>query len=92
VSGEVQEAKLLVRVMPQYPPLARQARIQGIVRLSAIIDKDGKIVELKLLQGNPLLVDSALAAIGRWRYRPTFLNGQAVEVATWINVDFHLKQ
>jgi protein TonB len=90
VDSEVQESKLLVMIKPQYPMLAMQARIQGKVRLAAIIDKDGKITELKVVSGHALLVDSALAAIKQWRYRPTFLHGEPVEVATQIIVDFHL--
>jgi protein TonB len=90
VDSEVQESKLVVMIKPQYPMLAMQARIQGKVRLAAIIDKDGKITELKVVSGHALLVDSALAAIKQWRYRPTFLHGEPVEVATQIIVDFHL--
>ena len=91
VSSEVQEAKLLTMVQPEYPKLAQTARIQGSVLLSAIIDKEGKIVELKVIEGSPFLAESALAAIKRWRYRPTYLNGEPVEIATRIIVRFHLQ-
>ena len=91
MSGEVQEAMLLVMVKPQYPALAKQARIHGTVRLSAIIDKDGKIAELKVIEGHPFLVDAALAVIRKWRYRPTILGGEPVEVATQITVNFRLE-
>jgi protein TonB len=90
VSGEVQEAMLLVMVKPEYPPIAKGARIQGAVRLSAIIDKEGKIVELKVIGGHPMLVPAALAAIKQWRYRPTLQGGVPVEVATQITVNFRL--
>jgi len=91
VSGEVQEAMLLAMVKPQYPAVAKQARIQGTVRLSAIIDKDGRIAELKVLEGHPFLVDAAVAVVRKWRYRPTILNGAPVEVATQITVHFRLE-
>jgi len=91
VSGEVQEAMLLTMVKPQYPMVAKQARVQGTVRLSAIIDKDGKIAELKILEGHPFLVDAAVAVVRKWRYRPTILNGAPVEVATQITVHFRLE-
>jgi len=91
VSGEVQEAMLLAMVKPQYPPVAKQARIQGTVRVSAIIDKDGRITELKVEEGHPFLVDAAVAVLKRWRYRPTILNGAPVEVATQITMHFRLE-
>ena len=91
VSGEVQEAMLLVMVKPVYPKMARDARIQGAVRLSAIIDKEGKIAELKVVGGHPMLVEAALTAIKNWRYRPTLQGGEPVEVATQITVNFRLE-
>jgi protein TonB len=70
--------------------LARQARIQGTVVLHAIIDKEGRVSELQVVSGHPLLVQSALGAVQNWRYRPTMLNGEPVEVDTTINVTFTL--
>jgi protein TonB len=90
VGGNVQEAMVIARPNPIYPPLARQARIQGNVVLHAIIDKDGKVSELQVISGHPLLVQSALEAVKNWRYRPTQLNGEAVEVDTTITVSFVL--
>ncbi len=90
VGGNVAKARLTRQVRPQYPPLARQARIQGTVKLSAIISKNGSIQKLEVLSGHPLLVPSALAAVKQWRYRPTLLNGEAVEVLTNIDVNFTL--
>ena len=90
VGGNVAKARLLRQVRPQYPPLARQARIQGTVKLSAVISKDGSIQKLEVMSGHPLLVPSALAAVKQWRYRPTLLNGEAVEVLTNIDVNFTL--
>ena len=91
VSSEMQEAMLLVMVKPQYPAFAKRAHIHGTVRLSAIIDKDGKIAELKVVEGHPLLVDAALDAIRQWRYRPTILGGEAVEVGTQIVMHFRFE-
>jgi protein TonB len=73
-----------------YPPLARQARIQGTVRLQAIIAKDGTIQSLEVVSGHPLLVQSALDAVRQWRYQPTLLNGEPVEVSTTVDVIFTL--
>lgn len=90
VGGSVAKARLLRQVQPQYPPLARQARIQGTVKLSAIIAKDGTIQQLEVVSGHPLLIPNALQAVKQWQYKPTLLNGQAVEVITQIDVNFTL--
>ncbi len=90
VGGQVQTAKLINKVQPVYPPLAKQARIQGTVRLQAIIAKDGSVVELQVLSGHPLLQQAALDAVRQWRYQPTLLNGEPVEVITTIDVIFTL--
>ncbi len=90
VGGNVQMARLIARPQPSYPPLARQARIQGTVRLQAIIAKDGSIAQLEVVSGHPLLVQSALDAVRQWRYQPTLLNGDPVEVSTTIDVVFTL--
>ena len=90
VGGNVAKARLTRQVRPQYPPLARQARIQGTVKLSAVISKDGSIQKLEVMSGHPLLVPAALAAVTQWRYKPTLLNGEAVEVLTNIDVNFTL--
>jgi protein TonB len=72
--------------------LARQARIQGTVKLEADISKDGTIENLKVISGHPLLIQAALDAVKQWRYQPTLLNGVAVEVVTTIDVNFTLGQ
>jgi periplasmic protein TonB len=90
--GNVQAAMLLNKVAPLYPPLARQTRISGTVRLHAIIAKDGTIQQLEVISGHPLLVQAALDAVRQWRYRPTLLNGEPVEVDTTIDVIFSLNQ
>ncbi|MBI1357520.1 MAG: TonB family protein [Acidobacteria bacterium] len=90
VGGDVQAAKLLRKVAPAYPVLARQARIQGVVKLQAIIAEDGSIDELRVLSGHPLLIPSAIQAVKQWRYRPTLLNNKPVRVVTQVDVRFQL--
>jgi protein TonB len=90
VGGNVQSAKLVRQPKPVYPPLAKQARIQGTVRFQAIIGKDGTIQNLQLVSGHPLLVPSATEAVKQWVYQPTLLNGEPVEVVTQIDVNFTL--
>ena len=86
--GQVTAASIITQTHPVYPPLARQARIQGTVVLHAIIDKDGKVAQLEVVSGHPLLVQAALDAVKQWRYKPTQLNGDPVEVDTTIQVTF----
>jgi protein TonB len=92
VGGNVQAANLINQIRPIYPPLAKQARISGVVELSAIIGKDGRVQDLKVIKGHPLLVQAALDAVKGWVYRPTLLNGEPVEVSTTIDVNFTLSQ
>src|SRR6266436_5956383 len=86
--GQVTAASIITQTRPLYPALARQARIQGNVVLHAIIDKEGKVAQLEVISGHPLLVQSALDAVKQWRYKPTQLNGDPVEVDTTITVTF----
>jgi TonB family protein len=90
VGAKVQDANLIHKVDPEYPPLALDARIQGVVRFTAIIDGAGRIQNLQLLSGHPLLVQAARRAVNQWEYRPTLLNGSPVEVVTQIEVNFTL--
>jgi protein TonB len=92
VGGNVQNAKMVKRVSPVYPPLAKQARIQGTVILSAVISKDGTIQDLKVVSGHALLIQAALDAVKQWVYQPTQLNNEPVEVSTEIEVHFTLSQ
>jgi len=92
VGGNVTAARLQNKVSPVYPALARQTRISGTVRLHAIIAKDGTVQQLEVLSGHPLLVQSALDAVRQWRYQPTLLNGEPVEVDTTVDVIFSLNQ
>jgi periplasmic protein TonB len=90
VGGQVQAAMIVNQVRPVYPRLAASARIGGVVRLKAVISKDGRIEDLKLISGHPLLVQAAMDAVRQWTYKPTVLNGNPVEVATEIDVNFSL--
>lgn len=84
------EGNLIHQVQPIYPSLARTARIQGAVVLSAVIGKDGTIENLRVLSGHPMLVAAAIDAVRRWRYRPYILNEEPIEVETQITVNFSL--
>jgi TonB family protein len=88
--GNVQAAKLIRRVTPTYPPLAVQSRVSDTVRLHAIIARDGTVKEVDVISGHPLLLQSAVSAVKQWRYAPTLLNGQPVEVDTTVNVEYTL--
>jgi protein TonB len=92
VGGDVQANNLIKKVTPLYPPMAKEARISGTVRFTAIIDKAGNIASLQLMSGHPLLVDSAMEAVKQWQYRPTLLNGSPVEVITQIDVNYTLSE
>jgi periplasmic protein TonB len=90
VSSGVSTGLLIRKVQPNYPPLARQARIQGNVVLQAVISKSGTIENLQVISGHPMLVPAALEAVKQWRYKPYLLNGDAVEVETQVTVIFSL--
>jgi periplasmic protein TonB len=90
VSQGVTQGLLIRKIQPNYPPLARQARIQGSVLLQAVISKDGAIENLRLISGHPMLAPAALEAVKQWRYKPYILNGEPVEVETQITVNFTL--
>jgi protein TonB len=92
VGSGVQAALIINKVIPVYPPLARQTRTSGIVRFTAIIARDGTIQNLTLISGHPMLVPAATEAVRQWRYRPTLLNGEPVEVIAPIEVIFTLNQ
>jgi protein TonB len=90
VGGNVQQANLLRMVQPVYPPIAKTAHISGTVILHAIISKDGTIEQLEYVSGPPLLMKNAMDAVHQWRYKPTMLNGEPVEVDTTVSVVFTL--
>lgn len=90
LGGGTAAAQLTNRVQPVYPPLGRQVRLSGTVRLHAIISTDGSVQQLEVVSGHPLLVQSALDAVRQWKYKPTLLNGKPVEVDTTIDVIYAL--
>jgi protein TonB len=90
VSTGVSTGNLIRRVQPNYPPLARQARVQGSVLLEATISENGDIVDLHVVSGHPMLVTAAVEAVKQWKYRPYLLNGLPVSVQTQVQVNFTL--
>jgi len=84
-------AMLLRRVEPVYPPLPKQMHREGRVELRAIIGTDGNIQSLQVVAGDPLFVQSAVEAVQQWHYKPTYLNGQPVEIDTYITVDYTMQ-
>jgi len=83
-------AKLIKRVPPEYPKEAREKAIQGTVVLHVTIRKDGSVTVQNVAEGDPILSPAAINAVRQWRYEPTLLNGQAIEVQTTISVAFTL--
>lgn len=90
VGGRVKMAEVVHRVEPRYPALAKQARVQGVVELVGVIATDGRLKELRLVSGHPLLAHAAMEAVSQWIYTPTTLNGEPVEVIAPITVTFRL--
>ena len=88
--GVVKMAQVLHRVEPEYPQIARQMRLQGVVELTGVIGTDGRMREVRVLSGHPMLAQAALKAVSQWIYEPTTLNGVPVEVMGPITVTFRL--
>ena len=90
VPAQAMQSLLIRRVAPVYPPLARQARIQGIVTLKVIVSKDGEVRAAEPVSGHPMLAPAAIAAVKQWRYTPYMQDGEPVEVTTTIQVHFQI--
>ena len=90
VSDTVMSAQVLTKVAPTYPPLARQARIQGTVVLKVQISKSGDVEDVQLSSGHPMLAPAAIEAVKQWKYKPFLLNGEPVAVETSVTVNFTL--
>jgi TonB family protein len=90
VSQAVMAGLLLTKVPPEYPPDAKDERIQGVVLMKANIDKEGSVSNIQLISGHPLLAPAAIEAVKQWKYRPYLLNGAPVEIETQIQVNFTL--
>jgi protein TonB len=86
--GNVQQAMLLGQVRPLYPAEAKAAGAEGAVIMETIVGRDGRILEVKVISGHPLLIQAAVDAVRRWCYKPTLLNGQPVEVVSTVSVNF----
>jgi TonB family protein len=91
VAAGVTQGLLVHRVDPVYPPEAQMVRIQGTVVLRALIGKDGRVKNLSLISGHPMLAPAAMGAVQQWRYKPYLLNGEPVEVSTEVLVNFNLR-
>jgi len=92
VGGKVKPPKALYTPAPQYPVIAKQTRVQGVVQIDAVLDVDGSVVEMKVVSGHPLLIQAALDAVRMWKYEPSYLNGQPIPVELIVNVTFVLQQ
>jgi len=90
VSSGVQAGNLINKVTPIYPPIAKNARIQGTVVLQAVISKSGVVENLHAISGHPMLIPAAVEAVKQWKYKPYYLNGEPVEVETQVTVNFSL--
>lgn len=88
----MQASRILVRISPEYPSDAKKFRIQGTVKLSALINERGAVESVEVLDGHPMLVGVAVEAVKKWKYKPTILKGTPVSVNTQIHVNFSLKQ
>ncbi len=90
VGGAVKPPHLIFAPQPEYPILAKQARIQGVVQIDAIIDPSGNVVQERAVSGSGVLVAAALDAVKQWKYEPTYLNGKPYPVELGVNVTFRL--
>lgn len=91
ILSNLQESKLIKKVLPEYPTIAQRARVEGTVYLQVLVNEEGDISEVKVLQGHPLLVDEAVRAVKQWKYSPTLLNGEPVPVVSTVTVIFRLR-
>lgn len=91
ISQGVTEGMIISKITPVYPPIARAARVEGVVVLKAVIDRNGNIQNLGVVSGPTLLVSAAIDAVRQWRYRPYLLNGKPVEVETTVQVIFQIQ-
>jgi protein TonB len=90
VGGSIQSSKLIRRVEPVYPDLAKRARVQGVVLLEVTVDETGNVSEINIIRGHPLLNQAAVDAVEQWKYSPTLLNGEPVPVKATVTVTFQL--
>jgi protein TonB len=92
VGGHVRQPKVIVQVLPTYPVLARETHVQGQVRIDAVLDEQGNVIEMKVVSGHPLLYQAALDALKQWKYEPTYLNDRPIAVRLIVTINFQLGQ
>lgn len=92
VGGRVRPPRAIIQTVPEYPALAKQAHIQGQVQIDAVLDAQGNVIEMKIVSGPPLLYQSALDALKKWKYEPTYLNDQPIPVQMIVTITFVLGQ
>ncbi len=92
VGGRVRAPKAIVQVRPEYPALARQTRVQGDVKIDAILDEQGNVIDMKVVSGHPLLYQAAVDALKKWKYEPTYLNDRPIAVELIVTITFQLSQ
>jgi periplasmic protein TonB len=92
VGGHVRQPKAIVQTRPEYPALAREAHIQGDVKIDAILDEQGNIIDMKTISGHPLLYQAALDALKKWKYEPTYLNDKPIAVEMIVTIRFQLSE
>jgi TonB family protein len=92
VGGRVRPPKAIVQVRPQYPTLVRQTRVQGDVKIDAILDEQGNVIDMIVVSGHSLLYQAAVDALKRWKYEPTYLNDRPIAVELIMTITFQLSQ
>ena len=92
VGGHVRPPKAIVQARPEYPALARQAHIQGDVKIDAILDEQGNVIDMKVVSGPPLLYQAVLDELKKWKYEPTYLNDRLIAVELIVTITFQLSQ
>jgi protein TonB len=88
IGGNVLKSQLVRKVEPEYPELARRARVQGVVILVVTVDEEGNVSEINVSRGHPMLNDAAVNAVKQWKYSPTLLNGEPIPVTATVTVNF----
>jgi protein TonB len=90
VGGRVREPRVITKVAPEYPALARQSHLSGEVVIDTVLDEQGNVTDMKIVSGPPLLYNAALVALGKWKYEPTYLNEQPIAVRMIVTVRFQM--
>lgn len=89
IAGNVMAANLVDRVEPQYPKEAKKKHLQGDVRIRIVVDEEGKVIKTDTLSGHHILAKAAAEAVRHWRYQPTLLNGEPIQVESEVELHFH---